>query len=146
MGEAFEERRDSAALDRRRPTLVRGLRWMVPMVSIGLILFGWELAHVSATPALVVVVLVLLYGTTLLGAFLIGRRRQRTIRDGHDGGVISWSPGWAGSLLAILPGFAILASQAVGRTSEQASAMVGLLGCYALTWLLGFILGLVLRL
>jgi hypothetical protein len=59
---------------------------------------------------------------------------------------MSPKPGWLGYLLAIVPGLALVASQAVGRTSAQAGSMVGLIAAYALTWGVGLALGLVVRL
>lgn len=145
MGEASGRRIDAASLEKDRPKLVRGLMWLGPFVVLGWIIFGWDIAHASPQPALVTTGLVLVFGTTVLGAFLIGRRRQRTIRDGRDGRVMSRKPGWLGYLLAVVPGLALVASQAVGRTSAQAGSMVGLIAAYALTWGVGLVLGLVVR-
>jgi hypothetical protein len=146
MGEATGKRFDAASLDKDRPKLVRGLTWLGPFAVLLGIIFGWDIAHATSQPVLVTTGLVLVFGTTVLGAFLIGRRRQRTIRDGRDGRVMSPKPGWLGYLLAIVPGLALVASQAVGRTSAQAGSMVGLIAAYALTWGVGLALGLVVRL
>jgi len=134
---------NAEALEKRRPTLIRFCLSVGVLVVVTLSWVTWDLAHSSSSPAIALLVLALVFGATLLGAFLVGRRRQRTIRASHASDVVTKGPAWVGPVLGIIPGFVLVGSQLLGRSSSLASDMLGLLAAYGLTWMVGLSLGLI---
>jgi hypothetical protein len=134
---------NAESLDAQRPRLIRFSVFSGVLALLTLSWVTWDLTHDNPAPAGVLISLVVLFGTTLIGAFLIARKRQRTIRSGQDERVSGESPSWLGPALAIIPGVVIVGSQVIGRSSAMANDLLGLIAAYGLTWFVGLTLGLV---
>jgi hypothetical protein len=127
--------------DRQRPRFVRLVIFLAALALFTLFWVTWDLTHKISTPLWALIALAAMFGVTLLGAFQIGRRRMRIIRSGQDHRGMAQSPSWLGPVLAIIPGFAIVGSQAIRAVSPLGNTLLGLVVAYFLTLFVGFAVG-----
>lgn len=143
MSAGDHARFDAAALDAWRPRLIRFCVVMGLLTVFTLSWVTWDLTRVNLIPRWVLGLLAAVFASTLVGAFLIGRRRQLTIRADRSAAALVRTPTWLGPVLAVVPGVVIVGTQVIGRASSIASDALGVLAAYLLTWFVGLTLGLV---